>query len=71
MHHLQEMFRRFSEHNFKLHLGKCWFFHIQMDNLGHLIYLGGLGVQQAKVETISQVPQPIDVSRLRAFSRLL
>jgi hypothetical protein len=24
MHHLQEMFGRFKEHNFKLHLGKLW-----------------------------------------------
>jgi hypothetical protein len=26
-----------------------------------------LGVKKAKVEAISQVPQPIDVNRLRAF----
>jgi hypothetical protein len=38
-----------------------------MENLGHMIYPSGLGVHKAKVEAISQVPQPIDVSWLRAF----
>jgi hypothetical protein len=26
MHHLQEMLKRFKEHNLKLHLSKCQFF---------------------------------------------
>jgi hypothetical protein len=29
-----------------------------------MIYLGELGVQKAKVQAISQVPQPTDVIRL-------
>ncbi len=66
MHHLRKVFGRLKEHNLKLHLAKCRFFHIQVEYLGRMIYLDGLGVQKAKVETISQVPQPI-VSRLRAF----
>jgi hypothetical protein len=32
-----------------------------------MIYLDGLGVRKAKVEAISQVSQPIDVSWLQAF----
>jgi hypothetical protein len=32
-----------------------------------MIYLNGLAVQKAKVEIISQVPQPIDDSWLQAF----
>jgi hypothetical protein len=35
--------------------------------LGHTNYLGGLGVQKAKVEAISQVPQPTNVNWLYAF----
>ncbi len=62
MHHLQEVFGRFKEHNLKLQLGKCQFFHTQVEYMGHMIYLGGLEVQKAKVESISQVPQPINVS---------
>jgi hypothetical protein len=30
MHHLQEVFGKLNEHKFKFHLGKCWFFHIQI-----------------------------------------
>jgi len=64
MRHLQEVFRRLKEHNFKFHQSKCQFFHTQVKYLGHMIYLGGLGVQKAKVEAISKVPQPIDVNWL-------
>jgi len=35
-----------------------------------MIYLGGLGVQKAKVETISQVPQPINVGWSQVFFNL-
>jgi threonine aldolase len=44
MHHLREVFRIFKERNLKLHLDKCRFFHTQVEYLGHMIYLGGLGV---------------------------
>jgi hypothetical protein len=53
MHHLQKMFNQLKEHNLKLHLGKCQFLQTQVKYLGHMIYLGGLGVQKAKVEAIS------------------
>jgi hypothetical protein len=35
-----------------------------------MIYLGGVGVQKAEAETISQVPQPIDFSRLQVVLSL-
>jgi hypothetical protein len=41
-----------------------------VEYLGHVIYLGGLGVQQAKVEAIARIPHPVDVSRVRAFMGL-
>jgi len=31
MQHLQHLFRIFKKHNLKLHLSKCWFFHIQVE----------------------------------------
>jgi len=34
-------------------------------------YLGGLGVQKAKVQAISQVPQPTDVKSIMNFLRLV
>lgn len=43
MQHLQEVFKRLKGHNLKLHLNK-YLFHTQGEYLGHMIYLGGLGV---------------------------
>jgi len=37
--------------------------------LGHVIP-GGLGVQQAKVETIARIPHPTNVNRVRIFMGL-
>jgi hypothetical protein len=52
--HVQEVFERFEEHNFKLHPSKCHYcFDICLENLKHMIYLKGLKVQKVKVETIS------------------
>jgi len=53
MHHLLEMSNQLKEHILKLHFGKCQKFQAQVKYLGHMIYLGGLGVQKVKVETIS------------------
>jgi hypothetical protein len=38
-----------------------------MECLGHMIYSKGLGVQKTKVNAISKVIRPNDVSWLRAF----
>jgi hypothetical protein len=68
--HLKEVFERLVAHGLKLHPGKCKFFQQQIEYLGHTIYPSGLGVQQTKVEAIRRIPQPIDVSRVRAFMGL-
>ncbi len=41
-----------------------------MEYLGHVLYPGGLGVQQTKVEAIAHIPCPIDVSRVHIFMGL-
>jgi hypothetical protein len=41
-----------------------------VEYLGHVIYPGGLGMQQAKVEVIACIPHPTDVSRVRTFMGL-
>jgi len=41
-----------------------------VEYLGHVIYPGGLGVQQAKVEAIARISRPTDVSRVRTFMGL-
>jgi hypothetical protein len=42
-----------------------------VEYLGHVIYLGGLGMQQAKVEAIARIPRPTDVSRVSTFMGLV
>jgi hypothetical protein len=41
-----------------------------VEYLGHVIYPGGLGVQQAKVEAIACIPRPTDVNKVCAFMGL-
>ncbi len=65
--HLQIVFERLKAHGLRLHPGKCKFFQESVEYLGHVIYPGGLGVQQAKVEAIACIPRPTDVTRVRAF----
>jgi hypothetical protein len=56
MHHLWKVFGIFKEHNLKLHPSKCKFFHTQVKYLDHLIYLGGLGVQKARLRLFHKFP---------------
>ncbi len=65
--HLQIMFERLKVHGLRLHLKKCKFFQESVKYLGHVIYPGGLGVQQAKVEAIACISRPTDVSRVCTF----
>jgi hypothetical protein len=69
--HLQIVFERLKAHGLCLHPGKCKFFQESAEYLGHVIYLGGLGVQQAKVETIACISRHIDVSRVHVFMGLV
>ncbi len=41
-----------------------------MEYLGHVIYPGGLGVQQVKVEIIAHISCPTDVNRVCTFMGL-
>jgi hypothetical protein len=65
--HLIEVFARLRLHDLKLHPSKCKFYCDRMEYLGHMIYLGRLGVVASKVEVVMSIPRPKDVSRLWAF----
>ncbi len=64
------MFEQLKAHGLRLHLWKCKCFHECVEYMGHVIYPGGLGVQQAKVEVIARIPRPTNVSRVCAFMGL-
>jgi hypothetical protein len=42
-----------------------------VEYLGHVIYPSGLGMQQAKVEAITRILHPTNVSRVRNFMGLM
>ncbi len=64
------MFEWLKAHGLRPHHGKCKFFQENVEYLGHVIYLGGLGVQQIKVEAIALISHPTDVSGVYTFMGL-
>ncbi len=56
MQHLQKVFDHFKEHKLKLHFCKCQFFQVQVEYMGHMIYLSGLEIEKKKVEIIRNFP---------------
>ena len=64
--HLQAFFERLQRWKLRLHHGKCMFFHDRLAYVDHMIILGGLGGQQAKVDVLQKIPAPVDVPRLHA-----
>jgi hypothetical protein len=68
--HLGELFKRLHEVNMKIHPKKCEFVVTLVVYLGHNFFLNGIMVHWAKVITILEMPNPIDVHILRSFIRL-
>jgi hypothetical protein len=64
--HLEELFKRLHEVNMKIHLKKCEFAIILIVYLGHRILPNGIMAHWAKVVTILEMPNPIDVHILRS-----
>ncbi len=65
------MFEQLRAHSLHLHPRKCKFFQESVEYLGHVIYPGGLGMQQIKVEAIAHIPCLTDVSKVCAFMGLV
>jgi hypothetical protein len=64
------VFEWLKAHGLRLYLGKCKFFLKNVEYLGHVIYPGGLGVQQVKLEAIALIQHPTDLNRVRVFMGL-
>lgn len=56
-----------AEYGFHLKIGKCKFFQSSIKYLGHIIDANGIRPNPEKVEAISRMPPPSDVSTLRSF----
>ena len=65
--HVKAVFERLQRWRLRFYHGKCKFSHDRLAYLGHMINLGGLGVQQAKVDALQKLPTPVNVPRLYVF----
>jgi hypothetical protein len=65
--HLEELFKRLHEVNMKIHPKKCEFVVTSVVYLRHRILPNGIVAHWAKVVTILEMPNPINVHTLRSF----
>jgi hypothetical protein len=68
--HLEELFKRLHEINMKIHPKKCEFVVTLVVYLGHRILPNGIMPDWAKVVSILEMPNPMNVHTLRSFIRL-
>jgi hypothetical protein len=64
---LDKVLTRCAEEDLVLNWEKCHFMVKKGIVLGHVISEGGIEVDKAKVETVEQLPPPMDVKSLRSF----
>jgi hypothetical protein len=65
--HLKELFKRLHKVNMTIHPKKCEFVVTSVVYLGHRILPNGIMVHWAKIVTILEMPNPINVHTLRSF----
>ena len=63
--HLEEVFRRIEQFGFRVKPEKCSFFQSQIRYLGFIVSKDGRRPDPTKVQAISDMPLPTDVSTLR------
>uniref|UniRef100_A0AAG5DP56 RNA-directed DNA polymerase n=1 Tax=Anopheles atroparvus TaxID=41427 RepID=A0AAG5DP56_ANOAO len=64
---LQEVLKRIAEYGFTIKPEKCAFNVERINYLGHIIDRRGLRPDSAKIEAILKLPEPTDVTGVRAF----
>ena len=68
---LEEVLRRFCEHNVRLKKVKCKFMRDSVEYLGHRIDAQGIHATDSKLAAVTQAPEPTNVQELRAFLGLM
>ncbi|CAG2214183.1 Retrovirus-related Pol polyprotein from transposon 297 [Mytilus edulis] len=63
--HIQQVFDRLRQHNLKLKLKKCQFLQEETNYLGFKINIDGVKPDDAKVEAIKTLPNPVTVKEKR------
>ena len=64
---LEMVLQRCMETNLVLNWEKCHFMVQEGIALGHKISARGIGVDQAKIDVIEKLPQPLNVKGIRSF----
>ncbi|CAG2214079.1 Retrovirus-related Pol polyprotein from transposon 17.6,Transposon Ty3-I Gag-Pol polyprotein,Transposon Ty3-G Gag-Pol polyprotein,Retrovirus-related Pol polyprotein from transposon 297 [Mytilus edulis] len=62
--HIQQVFDRLRQHNLKLKLKKCQFLQEETNYLGFKINIDGVKPDDAKVEAIKTLPNPVTVKEI-------
>jgi hypothetical protein len=65
--HLEDLSKRLDEVNMNIHLKKCEFVITLVVYLRHKFFPNGIMAHWAKVVTILEMPNPIDIHTLRSF----
>ena len=66
-HHLDMVLRLLREHKLFAKMKKCDFFKPKLKYLGHLVSATGIKPDRAKIQTVSDWPQPRSVAGARQF----
>lgn len=68
-HHqrLEALFKRLEEYGFHLREEKCSVLQREIKYLGHIVDENGLRPDPSKIEAISKMPAPTDITSLRSF----
>ena len=64
---LEKLFTKLGEYNLKIKLNKCVFARSKVIYLGHEVSIDGVAPNPEKVEAISKMKPPTDISGLRRF----
>ena len=68
---LEEVLSRLSRRNMTINMEKCAFFQDSLKFCGHRIDAAGLHMTPSKITAVVEVPNPQDISQLRAFLGLV
>lgn len=72
--HLQQLdtiLKKFQQHNYKLSPKKCQFMQPELEFLGHHVSKSGIQTTAHKVQAITQMPQPRNVTEVKSFLGLV
>lgn len=64
---LELVLKKLHEHNIKINMEKCDFFHDKIEFCGYVIDKFGLHKNNKKIEAIKDMPRPQNVSEVRSF----